>query len=617
MKADFYGKVSPDGRYIPYTDWSNNGDLFSHDLSTGADRRLTNTADDRVGGSGAFAEEAAFSRDCTQIAYAWSNGKDGGFELRLLRLHGVGVQTPRTLVKNGDINWIFPYDWSPDGEVIAAHLQRADRSAQIVLISVRDGSLRTLKSVEWRGPSGIFFSPDGKYLAYDLPVADDPTGQRDIFVLAADGSREIPAIVHPSHDSIVGWSPDGKYLLFTSDRSGVRALWKIAFSGGKTQGIPEMVRGGIGEPGNRFENLGVTSSGAVYSAHYDPGGVGPDIRIATLDVHSKKFMSSLIPAAQAFLGTNMYSAWSPDGTQLAYVSFREEHIAIGIRSMETGQVRDLVPSPNFPSSPGYVYSLTWVPDGASFIVTGRGNKDGFGVFRVDAKSGRTSLLVRANSRYALLSRDGNTLYYRSMHVDVGETAIVRRDLSSGDERELIRRKFLSNGPILSPDGRHIGLVGSNNSGCGELVVMPAGGGAPRQFPNCAGSVHFSPDSRYIATRFDDPNSKSNAVVAIPLAGGEARELMRASDQHALGIAMWAPDSRSLFVKTGSLNNEDIEVWRILLENGERQRLEMNADHTMGPFLPSPDGQHIALQTQRSMKKPSEIWLMENFLPKTK
>jgi hypothetical protein len=30
-----YGAVSPDGRYIPFTDWALNGDLFLHDLSTG------------------------------------------------------------------------------------------------------------------------------------------------------------------------------------------------------------------------------------------------------------------------------------------------------------------------------------------------------------------------------------------------------------------------------------------------------------------------------------------------------------------------------------------------------------------------------------------------------
>ena len=56
-----------------------------------------------------------------------------------------------------------------------------------------------LKSVDWRGSSNMFFSPDGKYLGYDLPESDTAR-QRDVFVLAIDGTREIPAVVHRGQD---------------------------------------------------------------------------------------------------------------------------------------------------------------------------------------------------------------------------------------------------------------------------------------------------------------------------------------------------------------------------------------------------------------------------------
>ena len=51
------------------------------------------------------------------------------------------------------------------------------------------------------------FSPDGKYLAYDLPEADN-TEKRDVFVIAVDGSREIPVAASPSEDTFAGWSND-------------------------------------------------------------------------------------------------------------------------------------------------------------------------------------------------------------------------------------------------------------------------------------------------------------------------------------------------------------------------------------------------------------------------
>ena len=71
----------------------------------------------------------------------------------------------------------------------------------------------------------MFFSPDGRDLAYDLP-ASDTSHQRDVFVLAVDASREIPVVVHSSNDVVMGWSPDGRQLLFASDRrSGAMGLW--------------------------------------------------------------------------------------------------------------------------------------------------------------------------------------------------------------------------------------------------------------------------------------------------------------------------------------------------------------------------------------------------------
>jgi Tol biopolymer transport system component len=84
-------------------------------------------------------------------------------------------------------------------------------------MSTEDGSLRVLKSVDWRGPSHMLFSPDGKYVAFDSQLpAHDGGLQRDVFILAIDGSREIPAVAHPSDDAVVAWSPDGTRLLFTS-----------------------------------------------------------------------------------------------------------------------------------------------------------------------------------------------------------------------------------------------------------------------------------------------------------------------------------------------------------------------------------------------------------------
>ena len=59
------------------------------------------------------------------------------------------------------------------------------------------------------------FSPDGRFLAFDLPLEDSEAA--DVFTLAVDGSGEKTIVGHGSDDELVAWSPDGGHLL--SERS--------------------------------------------------------------------------------------------------------------------------------------------------------------------------------------------------------------------------------------------------------------------------------------------------------------------------------------------------------------------------------------------------------------
>lgn len=384
-----FGKVSQDGRFVPYTDWNEKGDLFVHDLRTGANRRLTNSGGDFSGGSQEFGDAAVFSRDNKQMAYTWDLGNRGGAELRLVSMQASGIPHPRTLVAGGDLDWIAGYDWSPDNNFIATAVRRKDRTSQIGVVSIKDASFRPLKSFGWRMPTGIFFSPDGKYLAYDLP-ADNATGNRDVFVLSSDGSREITAVASPSQDAIVGWSPNGKQLVFASDRSGSMDLWAIEFEDGRVHGPEQRLGRSVGNP-EHFENLGMTLSGSQYSEITDRRSVGPEVQIAKYDSSTGTLLSEPAAIAKTFLGTNALPAWSPDGAYLAFASFRDSYVAIGIHSIETGQIHEVVPTPNFQASPGSFRSLTWTADGKSFLVTGTNKRDGNGIFKIDAKTGETSM----------------------------------------------------------------------------------------------------------------------------------------------------------------------------------------------------------------------------------
>jgi Tol biopolymer transport system component len=106
-------------------------------------------------------------------------------------------------------------------------------------VSVSDGAVRVLKSVEWRyynTRSHPKLSPDGLYIVYSAlasnpntfpPASTDPKDQH-IYVLAADGSSETEVVKTAGINSNPVWTPDRKHIFFTSDRSGKFDLWSIS-----------------------------------------------------------------------------------------------------------------------------------------------------------------------------------------------------------------------------------------------------------------------------------------------------------------------------------------------------------------------------------------------------
>src|SRR5207249_1958236 len=128
---------------------------------------------------------------------------------------------------------------------------------QIAVISVVDGSVRVLKTLDSYSLK-IRFSPDGRCIAYDARQQDSDNS--DIFLLAADGSREIRLVEHPADDQLLGWTPDGNYILFASDRSGTMSAWLQRVSDGKPQGPPDLVKQDIGQA----QPVGFTRTGSFY-----------------------------------------------------------------------------------------------------------------------------------------------------------------------------------------------------------------------------------------------------------------------------------------------------------------------------------------------------------------
>jgi len=82
-------------------------------------------------------------------------------------------------------------------------------------------------------------SPDGKYVAYVMSQVDvkgDKGGNAHIWMISYDGSNNQQITNSDQSESAPRWSPDGKYLSFTSSRPGAargNQIWLLPRSGGE------------------------------------------------------------------------------------------------------------------------------------------------------------------------------------------------------------------------------------------------------------------------------------------------------------------------------------------------------------------------------------------------
>jgi len=560
------GAPSPDGRYISFTDWET-GDLAIRDLEAGTNRRLTDKGSWEK--SEEFAQYSRWSPDGKRIAYDWYDGKCC-VDLRVIEIAG---GKPRVLVDYENDEWMQTYDWSPDGKQILVFLEKKDATGQIVLVSATDGATRVIKTFERRGrfPNIMRFSCDGRYIAYDQPQEEN-AAERDIFLISADGAQEIALVEHPAHDSLLGWPPDGKGILFASDRTGSLDVWFLPVAGGKVQGPPELVRRGI----EQIVPLGFTQNGSFY---YAQGGSMLDAYVARMDRQSGKILAPPEKAVKRFEGANSWPEYSPDGKYLAYVSTRSRTFQaamspniVCIRSLETAKEQEFTTKFKRLAGP------RWSPDG-QFLYLAAWDDQGMGIYRVDTHTGTMIPVVRDDGSQRIYSHnvsfDGKTLIYVRCYQVAPKRLyrVLSRDLATGEEKELYTGS--------AEDGRL--------------------------------DVALSRDGEQLAVINQD---KKKALRLIPTKGGKPRDLLKYEDaRDSFSCLEWSADGKYIVFPRLQPAKDDprCSLWRISADGGEPQELGL----TMAAFWNMsvhPDGVHLAFSSLGPTMTSPSVWVMENFLP---
>ena len=184
-------------------------------------------------------------------------------------------------------------------------------------------------------------------------------------------------------------------------------------------------------------------------------------------------------------------AWSPNGTQLAYVSFESRKPVIYAHDVSTGKRRLLANFRGSNSAPA------WSPDGRQIVAT-LSRDGGSQLYALDANGGEPRRLTQSSSidTEPAFSPDGKYIYFVS---DRGGAPQIYRMSVSGANPE--RVTFAGNyniSPAISPDGRWLAYI-SRVGGAFKLQVMELAGGTVTQITDTSAdeSPSFAPNSRLI------------------------------------------------------------------------------------------------------------------------
>ena len=118
--------------------------------------------------------------------------------------------------------------WSPDGKWIAYVSRRVDKFGLYRKRTDGSGTEDVLAIVD-RPILTTQWTHDGKYLLYNQRSADSSHGE--IWSLPLEGDRK-PTLVQ-SHGTSGQISPDGRWLAFSSNESGVAEVYVVAYGGGQ------------------------------------------------------------------------------------------------------------------------------------------------------------------------------------------------------------------------------------------------------------------------------------------------------------------------------------------------------------------------------------------------
>ncbi len=408
------------------------------------------------------------------------------------------------------------------------------------------------------------FSPDGKWIAF----SSNRSGSDAVYVVPVEGGTPIRLTWHPASSIACGWTKDGKKVLFSTPRNsapaGVDRLWTVSVEGGPSEMLSNQwaTYGSFSPDGSRIV-IDRVNRWDVEWRNYR-GGQNTALHILNLSDQSEILLpnESTIDIQPLWLGDKIY-----------FLSDRDWISNIWSYSPANGNLEKLT---NFVGSD--IKWLSGFEDKLTF------ERDGF-IHLLDLSTNeikQLNITINADFPWAETKWEDVSKNARSVSVSPTGKRIIAEargeiftiPVENGDARNMTQSSGAADrAPLWSPKGDEVAWFSdADGKGYALMIAKQEGLSNPRSISigesKMAWSPSWSPDGKYIA--FTD-NAVRIRVVDVEAGTIRTVDVGGVNIERGRMGLTWSPDSKWLaYSKTGTNNFRRIFVWS----------LEKNSTHAL-------------------------------------